>query len=120
MKFFKSIMYIAMMMCLFAIPQMNHAAPLVFDKSEAFDAPLKCGYIEVVVQYQTIGVDLPFVPQKSAVTIRILNEEGIAIYRHRTNSNLAVIPDWALESGNGFSIVVIQAGAIIIAEPIKG
>jgi len=111
---------IAMTMCLFALPQINHAAPLTLNKTEIASAPLTGGYVVVVTQYQTIEVDLPFAPERSAVTVKILDRRGNAIYRNRTNGNHVTIPDSILESGGSLTLVVIQAGSIIAVEPIKG
>ena len=120
MKFFKNILSIIMMVCLFGMPQINHAAPSTLDNTqEIINALFGEGYTVVMGRTgETVEVDLPLPPEVAPVTVQVLNDRGNAIFTHRGGGVISIIPDAVLASGEGLALVVVQAGFIIIANNI--
>jgi len=118
MNFFKNILCITMMMCLFALPQINHAAPLILDKAEIASAPLTGGLVVIFSNREAMEVDLPLSPEVASVTVQILNDRGNNIYTHRTGGYTVIVPRIVLESGEALTLVVRQAGFIIVTQNI--
>ena len=121
MKFFKSIMCIAMTMCLFAMPQMNYAAPSILDNNQSINALFGEGYTVIMGRTGgTVEVDLPLPAAVAPVTVQILNDRGNAVFTHRGGGIIVIISDAVLASGENLTLVVMQAGRIVEVVDISG